>query len=75
MEFKVVPFMAQITRSDTSARVARQMQAIIDDSTTQGWEYMRTDSVQTTINADRGCFGIGARPAFITTYTVLVFKK
>lgn len=75
MEFKVVPFTAQITRNDTSTTVANQMQTIIDDYVNQGWEYLRMDSVQTTIAADQGCFGIGAQPAFVTIYNVLVFKK
>jgi hypothetical protein len=75
MEFKVVPFTAQITRSDTSSTVAKQMQIIIDDYVNQGWEYLRMDSVQTAIAADQGCFGLGAQPAFVTTYNVLVFRK
>lgn len=75
MEFKVVPFLAQITRNDTSAKVATQMQTIIDDNKTQGWDYMRMDSVQTYIDADQGCFGIGAKPGYVTNYTVLVFRK
>ncbi|WP_343692084.1 hypothetical protein [Chitinophaga sp.] len=75
MEFKVVPFMAQITRNDTSSTVAKQMQIIIDNYANQGWEYTRMDSVETHIAADQGCFGVGAKPSFVTTYTVLVFKK
>lgn len=75
MEFKVVPFTAQITRNDTSSTVAKQMQIIIDDHTISGWEYVRMDSVETAIAADQGCFGIGAKPAFVTTYSVLVFRK
>lgn len=75
MEYKVVPFIAQITRNDTSSTVAKQMQITIDDFANQGWEYLRMDSVETAIAADQGCFGIGAKPSFVTTYTVLVFRK
>jgi len=75
MEFKVVPFMAQITRNETSSTVAKQMQTMIDDNVNQGWEYIRMDSVATAIAGDEGCFGIGAKPAFVTTYNVLVFRK
>ena len=75
MEFKVVPFTAQITRNDTSTTVAEQMQSIIDANGRNGWDYLRMDSVQTSIAATNGCFGLGAQPGFTTTYNVLVFKK
>jgi len=75
MEFKVVPFTAQITRNDTTTTVAKQMQTIIDSNVSEGWEYLRMDSVQTSIAADSGCFGIGAKPGFVTTFNVLVFRK
>ena len=75
MEFKVVPFTAQITRNDTSATVAIQMQLIIDKNKDEGWTYLRMDSVQTSVAGTSGCFGIGAEPGFTTTYNVLVFSR
>lgn len=75
MQFKVVPFTAHIGRNDTSEIVANQMQTIIDNHVQQGWEYIRMDSVQTAIAADEGCFGFGAKPGFVTTCNVLVFKN
>ncbi len=75
MKYKVVPFIAQISREDTSATVANQMQAIIDSNINNNWEYMRMDAVETSVAGTSGCFGFGAQPGFSTTYTVLVFKK
>ena len=75
MEFRVVPFTAHISRNDTSTTVANQMQTIIDGNVSQGWEYVRMDSVQTSVAATTGCFGLGAQPGFTTTYNVLVFRK
>lgn len=75
MEYKVVPFTAHITRDDTSVTVAGQMQALIDNTISSGWEYMRMDSVQTSVAGTGGCFGIGAQPPYTTTFNVLVFKK
>lgn len=75
MQFKIVPFTAQITKDDTSATVATQMQSIIDSTVSQGWEYLRMDSVQTNVAGSNGCFGIGAQPGFTTTFNVLVFRK
>jgi hypothetical protein len=75
MECKIVPFTAQIKRDDTAAAVAGQMQAIIDSNLQSGWEYSHMDSVQTYVAGDTGCFGVGAKPGYVTTFNVLVFKK
>lgn len=75
MEFKIVPFTAQISKDDTSSTVATQMQSIIDSNVSQGWEYLRMDSVQTNVAGTSGCFGFGAQPGFTTTFNVLVFRK
>ena len=75
MRVKVIPFTAVINRDDTSQVVATQMQSIIDSTIQDGWEYSHMDSVQTSVAATTGCFGIGAQPAFITTFNVLIFKK
>lgn len=75
MEFHIVPFTAKISRADTSATVATQMQQLIDKHVFDGWEYVRMDSVQTSVAGTKGCFGLGAQPGFATTYNVLVFKR
>ena len=75
MTYKVVPFTALIQREDTSTVVAKQMQSIIDEFVSGGWEYLRMDTVQTTVAGTSGCFGFGAQPAVSTVYTVLVFKR
>lgn len=75
MEFKIVPFTARISPGDTSAAVASQMQSIINSNLSEGWEYMRMDSVQTNVAGSSGCFGLGAQPGFSTVFNVLVFKK
>ena len=75
MQFKVVPFTATITKEDSSVTIAAQMQRIIDSTGSQGWEYMRMDSVQTSESATQGCFGLGSQPGFTTNFIVLVFKR
>jgi hypothetical protein len=75
MEFKVVPFTAQITRNDTSITVANQMQKMIDSQLAQGWIYIRMDSVKTSVAGTSGCFGIGAEAGFTTTFNVLIFSR
>ena len=75
MEFIAVPFTANITRKDTSATVAKQVQSIIDHYVANGWEYMRMESVETSVAPTKGCFGIGAQPSFTTSFQVLIFRK
>lgn len=75
MAYIAVPFTAKITRSDTTATVAKQIQNIIDYYHTEGWEYFRMESVETSVAPTKGCFGIGAQPGYRTYFQILIFKK
>jgi ABC-type cobalamin transport system ATPase subunit len=75
MDYKVVPFTAQITQKDTTATVADQLQTLINQYSSQGWEYVRLENVETNVAPENGCFGIGAKPGFTTSFKMVVFKK
>jgi len=75
MEFKAVPFTANITRHDSSGTVANQVQKIIDAYVGQGWEYMQMESVETSVAPTNGCFGFGGKPGFTTSFQILIFKR
>jgi len=75
MEYKVVPFLAHITREQKTNDVAEQLQKLINDQSNQGWEYVRLEVVETRIAADLGCFGFGAKPEYNTVFRMVVFKK
>lgn len=75
MEYKVVPFTAKITRNDSSMTVAQQVQAIIDHNVAEGWEYMRMESVATSVAPTNGCFGFGGQPGFSTSFQILIFRR
>lgn len=76
MEFKVVPFVAKITQNQTTSAVAEQLQALISEhSAVGGWEYVRMESVDTFVAPDAGCFGIGGKPGYNTSFSMVVFKK
>ena len=76
MEYKVIPFTARLDqKKDTVSVVAAQLEAVIKEHHEHGWEYMRLESVSTYIQPDNGCFGIGAKPGYITTYQMIVFSK
>jgi hypothetical protein len=75
MNYKVVPFVAKITQNETTAAVAGQLQSIINQYAAEGWEYVRLENVETSVAGTGGCFGIGAKPAFNTTFSMVVFKQ
>ena len=75
MRYIVVPFTAKITRNDTSATVAKQVQSIIDEGVGKGWDYVRMESVETSVASTSGCFGIGGQPGFITSFQILIFRE
>lgn len=75
MEFKVVPFTARITRDDSKAAVAKQVQLMIDNHLATGWEYVRMERIETSVAPTKGCFGIGAQPGYTTAIQMLIFKK
>jgi hypothetical protein len=75
MNYKVVPFVAQITHKETTATVAGQLQTLINEYSSEGWEYVRLENVETQVAPDNGCFGLGAKPGFNRIFKMVVFKK
>jgi len=75
MQYIVVPFTANITRNDNSTTVANQVQSIIDQKVSEGWDYVRMESVETSVASTSGCFGFGAQPGFTTSFQILIFRK
>ena len=75
MQYKVVPFTANVSRKESSATVAAQVQSMIDSQLMEGWEYQRMESVETSVAPTGGCFGIGAQPGFSTSIQILIFKR
>ncbi len=75
MEYKVVPFTAQIDRKESTAHVASQLQTLISKYNQEGWAYVRLESVSTYIQAEDGCFGLGAKPGYLASYQMVVFQK
>jgi hypothetical protein len=75
MTYKVIPFVAQITHKDTSRQVAQQLENLVITQAESGWEFVRLESVETYIQADPGCFGLGAKPGYTSIYKMAVFKQ
>jgi hypothetical protein len=76
MKYKVIPFTGVLEQNKTASKhVAEQLEGIIQQQTTEGWEYVRLESVNSWVAGDKGCFGIGATPGHATNKQVLVFQK
>ena len=75
MEYKVNPFVAQVSSSGTSSVVAEQVASFIQQEAVDGWEFVSCGNIDTTIAGSGGCFGIGAKPSTSTSIMVLIFKK
>jgi len=76
MEYKVVPFVASIDhKKGTSDHVAEQLENLINNYSSKGWNYVRLESVTTFVSPDNGCFGFGGKPGYNTTRQMVVFSK
>ncbi|MDP9077791.1 MAG: hypothetical protein M3O71_10240 [Bacteroidota bacterium] len=76
MEYKVVPFTATLDqKKETTSVVASQLETLIHRHTTEGWTYIRLESVSTFVQPDTGCFGIGAKPGYMASYQMVVFSR
>jgi hypothetical protein len=75
MQYKVIPFTANISRNSNASVVASQLEATVQEQAVSGWQYMQMESVETHVDGTKGCFGFGAQPGIVTTIKVLVFSK
>ena len=75
MQYKVVPFTANASRNDNTGTVAAQVQSIIDQYISNGWEYQRLETVETFVKPSNGCFGLGAQPGYTLGVQMLIFKR
>ena len=74
-EFRVLPFVANITQQQGSAEAASQLQQVISQYSGQGWEFVRLETVETFINGDSGCLGFGSTDSRWERYKVIVIRR
>jgi hypothetical protein len=74
-EYKVVPFIAAINSLEGSPQVATQLEQLVQTWAENGWEYVRLESVATYVAGSSGCFGLGATPGRMTSYSMVVFRR
>jgi hypothetical protein len=75
MTYKVVPFTASIASNANASAAAAQLEALIQTYTSEGWEYVRLEHVDTFVAGTNGCFGLGATPGRNISIAMAVFRK
>ena len=79
MQYKVVPFIANVQTGQGADVAASQLQDLINRHAQEGWNYLRLENVEIIIHdpGKKGCFGFGAVPTTQTTtrYDMAVFTK
>lgn len=75
MEYKVLPFNANLNQKDASQVAVNQLQSLIDEELANGFEFISMGSIETSVAPTSGCLGIGAKPGYNTSVAVAIFKK
>lgn len=78
MEFAVVPFTPNLSPKNgisQSSDAANQLEVLIKSMGSQGWEYVRLESVSSWVPPQSGCFGLSNKPGYNTSVQMAVFKK
>ena len=55
--------------------MAQQLESLINEYASHGWNYVRLEGVSTFVGPDNGCFGFGGKPGYTTTRQMVVFSK
>lgn len=75
MEYKVVSIVPVQREKETGTHVAQELESLIKKYHSDGWEYLRVESLKTWVDGDKGCFGIGGTPGYYAEKQMVVFKK
>ncbi len=75
MDYKVLPFNANLNQKDAAEVAVNQLQVLIDTELSEGYEFVSLGNIETSVAPTSGCLGIGAKPGYTTTVAVAVFKK
>ena len=73
--YKVIPFLAAVDNKQGAEAASSQLEELINKFSGEGWEYLRMETVETFVAGSSGCFGLGAQPGVMTSYSMIVFKK
>ena len=75
MEYKVIPFNANLGQKDGAEKAAEQLQSLIDTLLSEGYEFVSMGNIDSLVAPESGCLGFGAKPGYTASVAVAVFKK
>jgi len=75
MEYKVIPIKPIAGRNESVDSIAKQIGTIINNEASNGWLFIRVETIETLIAGENGCFGFGAKPPYNQTFQFIVFGK
>ncbi len=75
MEYRVVPFTANVANHEGSTAAATQLEHLIATHAAEGWDYLRLEQVETNIAGSSGCFGLGATQPRTISASMAVFRR
>lgn len=75
MQYKVVPFKANIDKTGSAKTASDQFDKVIAAAANEGWEYYSLEDLTTGVAPDNGCFGLGAKPGYNISVQCIVFRK
>ena len=72
--YKVVPFLGRLKSDQAAGEVSAQLQAVINENATQGWELDQVQAVN--IQVSPGCLAglLGAKETYVK-YDQVIFRK
>ncbi len=75
MEIKVVPFVPQVTDVNPSNAAANELQSLINQMYSEGWEFVSLSSMQTSVKPT-GCNSAAEKgTSSVVNIQLLIFKK
>ena len=75
MEYRVVPFSANVSSHEGGKDAAENLQSLIGSMADDGWEFVDFEQVQSHKAGSSGCFGLFATEPETFTITMVIFRK
>ena len=75
MEYRVVPFSADVGSHEGGSEAASNLESLIQKMAADGWEFVDFEQVQTYKVGSSGCLGFFATEGETFTITMVIFRK
>jgi hypothetical protein len=75
MEYKAVGFDPAMSRANSVAGAAADLERLVSSHATEGWEFLGLQNHSTVVPGTGGCFGLGATSPYDVTVSIAVFYK